>query len=53
VEEDFQLEAQMCLSMLLGQVPLGTHGTHYGTSTPKHGKYDYTHDYVCSWIYHS
>jgi hypothetical protein len=53
VEEDFQLEAQVCLSVLLGQVPLGTHGTHYGIIMAKHGKYDYTHDYVCSCIYHS
>jgi hypothetical protein len=30
VEVDFWLEVQVCLSMLPSQVPLGTHGTHYG-----------------------
>jgi len=30
MEEDFQLEAQMCLSMFPNQVPLKTHGTHHG-----------------------
>ncbi len=30
VEVEFRLEVQVCLFVLLGQVPLGTHGTHCG-----------------------